>query len=101
MYVSVSCVVLPEEPGSEWMTEWTQKLLETLYMEEGAGVNGGGMKGGGVARGGEGAERGGEGLERGGGRGLGCVGMACVRVVHGQWRDACTLFENGTQDTLT
>ena len=73
---------LPEQPGSELVTDWTHSVLDRLHMEGG---------GGGVEREG-GEDEGGEGGERG----LGCIGMACVRVTKSQWRDACTLLETGT-----
>lgn len=65
----VRCLlVFPEQPGSEGMSDWTQAVLERLREE------------------------------RDGGRreGLGCIGMACVKMAQGQWKDACTLIEAGT-----
>ena len=72
----------PDQPGSVWMTDWTQSALQRLYAQEEEG---------------EGEEEGKEerGEEKKRGEGLGCVGMACVQVAQALWRDARTLLEKG------
>lgn len=80
MYVlwwGLSLLVLPEQPQGDLLSEWKRKALEQLYQ----------MRGGG----------GGELREDGG---LSCVGVACVRVLEGHWREAKTLAERGEWNQL-
>lgn len=62
-------LVFPEQPGSGWVSEWTHAVLKRLREER---------------------DDGGE------GEGLGYIGIACVEVTQGHWKDVCTLLETGT-----
>ena len=71
------------------MRDWALGALEQLQQqtEEGGGEEGGEKEGGGG---------GGGGRERGGlPPGHSCVGVACVRVGQGKWKDVCELLEEG------
>ena len=73
VHVYIHCLlVFPEQPGSEWMSEWTHTVLKRLREEKDGG---------------------------GEGEGLGYIGMACVEMVQGHWRDTCTLLETGMYNT--
>lgn len=62
----VHCLlVFPDQPGGESMSEWTHAILKRLR-------DGGGE-----------------------GEGLGYIGMGCVEMVQGHWRDTCTQLETG------
>lgn len=70
--------VLPGQPRSDLLSEWRRKALEKFYRMEG-GEEGGELR----------ADR-----------GLSCVGVACVRVLEGRWREAKVLAERGEWDKL-
>lgn len=69
LMICVHCLlVLPEQPDGEGISDWRRAVLERLREER----------------------------DGGGGGGLGFIGMACVKMAQGQWKDACTLIETGT-----
>ena len=77
------------------MRDWALGALEQLQQQT---EEGGEKEGGGEGEGKEGGGGGGGGRE---GRGLppghSCVGVACVRVSQGKWKDVCELLEKGQQ----
>ena len=62
---NVMYAALPEDPSEECKRDWVSDVLEALQT-------------------GEGEEE-----------GLVCVGMACLRVQQGQWKEVCELLKKG------
>ena len=71
--VASARTALPGQPEGDLLPEWKRKALEQFYQ----------MRGG---------EEGGEPRDD---EGLSCVGVACVRVLEGRWREARTLAVRG------
>lgn len=62
---NVMYVVLPEDPSEECKRGWVSAALEVLETREGEE------------------------------EGLVCVGMACLRVQQGRWKEVCELLKKG------